>query len=89
MARFATISEIESTEIVICRLKSIITEYYFRETLQRDFTERDFISYAKRERFEERYFISYTEREILQVIQRETSQVIRREPDRELRNEVK
>lgn len=42
MARFATISEIESIEIVICRLKSIITEYYFREILQRDFTERDF-----------------------------------------------
>ena len=36
MARFATISEIESTEIVICRLKSIITEYYFREILKRE-----------------------------------------------------
>lgn len=75
MARFATISEIE-----ICRLKSIITEYYFREILQRDFTERlyrDFISYTERN-FMKRDFISYTEREILQVIQRE--------PDRELRN---
>lgn len=57
MARFATISEIESTEIVICRLKSIITEYYFREILKR---ERLY-----RERLEERYFISYTERETL------------------------
>lgn len=36
MARFAIISEIESTEIVICRLKSIITEYYFREILKRE-----------------------------------------------------
>ena len=56
MARFATISEIESTEIVICRLKSIITEYYFREILKRDLKGD---------------FISYTKREILQVIQRE------------------
>ena len=52
MARFATISEIESTQIVICRLKSIITEYYFREILKR---ERLY-----RERLEERDFISYT-----------------------------
>ena len=48
MARFATISEIE-----ICRLKSIITEYYFREILQRDFTERDFTERNFTERFYE------------------------------------
>lgn len=74
MARFATISEIESTQIVMCRLKSIITEYYFREILKRDFKERVYpetLQVIPRERFEERYFISYTEREILQVIQRE------------------
>lgn len=65
MARFATISEIE-----ICRLKSIITEYYFREILQRLYKlyeeslyqlyrerlYRDFISYTERD------FTSYTKR---------------------------
>lgn len=59
MARFATISEIESTEIVICRLKSIITEYYFREILKR---EKLYKLYE--ERFEERNFTSYTERDL-------------------------
>ena len=88
MARFATISEIESTQIVICRLKSIITEYYFREilrreTLKREFTQRLYKLY--RERFEERNFTSYTKRDL----KREILQVIRGEPDRELRNEVK
>ena len=70
MARFATISEIESTEIVICRLKSIITEYYFREILKREklyklyeerFEERNFTSYTERERFEERLYKLYEE----------------------------
>ena len=73
MARFATISEIESTEIVICRLKSIITEYYFREILKRDFKERIYSETLQviqreilyklcEERLEERNFTSYTKR---------------------------
>ena len=71
MARFATISEIESTQIVICRLKSIITEYYFREILRREILRREILYKLYRER----NFTSYTKRdlkrEILQVIQRE------------------
>lgn len=77
MARFATISEIESTEIVICRLKSIITEYYFREilkrerdlkkeTLQRDFEER--FEGRLYKLYEERNFTSYTERDLKREI---------------------
>ena len=89
MARFATISEIESTEIVICRLKSIITEYYFREILKREklyklyeerFEERNFTSYTERERDLKRDFISYTKRAFISYTKRETLQVIPREP---------
>lgn len=50
MARFATISEIE-----ICRLKSIITEYYFREILQRDFEERFYRETLQRETLQRLY----------------------------------